>query len=476
MSGRYLDRRRFVKTASAGVVAATAFGTTHVPAQSGTPKVLIIGAGMSGIAASYQLRKFGISSLVLEGRDRIGGRLWSSRYWPDAVLDLGGAWIHDSLNSPLTPIAKRYGIQTKYTDDVNSTASLPNGKKLRDVQVADVAATFGFVLAKTAAEGLVLKLRGVPDQPISNVVNRILVKLPVPPAILGGINTLIDATIRSVGGAELSDLSLYHFGEDSNLVGVQDLMLPQGYVQLVERLADGQQVLYGQIVQRVLYSQQGVTVVTNRGRFSAKYALITLPLGVLRAKAVDFVPQLPGWKQAAIDRLQTGVWDKLFLRFPHAFWDTTKTFLFRTQPPTDRFVWWFNAALITGKPILGAFVTADVARTLEPLPDTEVIRQLMGVLRPWFPDQQIPNPIDFQRSRWASDPFANGVYPHLPLGATPADYDVMSLPVPYAANLPPTGNRLFFAGDATHRQHPCSVWGAYESGLREANRIRLSGQ
>jgi len=239
MSGRYLDRRRFVKTASAGVVAATAFGTTHVPAQSGTPKVLIIGAGMSGIAASYQLRKFGISSLVLEGRDRIGGRLWSSRYWPDAVLDLGGAWIHDSLNSPLTPIAKRYGIQTKYTDDVNSTASLPNGKKLRDVQVADVAATFGFVLAKTAAEGLVLKLRGVPDQPISNVVNRILVKLPVPPAILGGINTLIDATIRSVGGAELSDLSLYHFGEDSNLVGVQDLMLPQGYVQLVERLADG---------------------------------------------------------------------------------------------------------------------------------------------------------------------------------------------------------------------------------------------
>src|SRR5262245_61064172 len=238
MSIRCVDRRGFVKAASAGVLAGTAFGNPHASAQSVAPKVIIIGAGMSGIAASYQLRKCGISALVLEGRDRIGGRLWSSRYWPDAILDLGGAWIHDSLNSPLTPIAKRYGIQTKYTDDVNSTASRPNGKKLSDVQVAEVAATFALVLAKTAAEAFALTLRGVPDQPMSNVINRILGKLPVPPVILGGVNTLIDPTIRAVGGVELSDLSLYHFGDDSNVVGAQDLMLPQGYVQLVEKLAE----------------------------------------------------------------------------------------------------------------------------------------------------------------------------------------------------------------------------------------------
>ena len=86
--------------------------------------------------------------------------------------------------------------------------------------------------------------------------------------------------------------------------------------------------------------------------------------------------------------------------------------------------------------------------------------------------QQIPNPVDFQRSRWAADPFALGAYPHVPPGATPADLDVMAQPVPYAANLPGTANRLFFAGDGTHRQHPSSVWGAYETGRREALRIQ----
>jgi len=48
----------------------------------------------------------------------------------------------------------------------------------------------------------------------------------------------------------------------------------------------------------------------------------------------------------------------------------------------------------------------------------------------------------------------------------------MAQPVPYAANLPASANRLFFAGEATHRRHPESVWGADESGQREAARIR----
>src|SRR5205085_2226793 len=81
---------------------------------------------------------------------------------------------------------------------------------------------------------------------------------------------------------------------------------------------------------------------------------------------------------------------------------------------------------------------------------------------------QVPNPVDFQRSNWSGDPFSLGCFSNIPVGATGADYDVMALPVPYAANQPASANRLFFAGEATHRQHPISVWGAYESGQREA--------
>src|SRR2546423_705388 len=112
MANPHLDRRHFLRLASAG--AAAGLGTVPAVAQAGTspPEVLIIGAGMGGTSTSYFLRKLGISSLVLEGRDRIGGRLWSSKRWPDAILDLGGAWVHDSLNSPLTALVKQFNIQT----------------------------------------------------------------------------------------------------------------------------------------------------------------------------------------------------------------------------------------------------------------------------------------------------------------------------------------------------------------------------
>src|SRR5438067_1175684 len=108
---RGVDRRRFLQLASASAVAALAAPARAQP--GGPPDVLIVGAGMSGVSTSYFLRKLGIRSLILEGRDRIGGRLWSSKRWPDAILDLGGAWVHDSLNSPLTPLVKQFNIQPK---------------------------------------------------------------------------------------------------------------------------------------------------------------------------------------------------------------------------------------------------------------------------------------------------------------------------------------------------------------------------
>ena len=104
----------------------------------------------------------------------------------------------------------------------------------------------------------------------------------------------------------------------------------------------------------------------------------------------------------------------------------------------------------------------------------EIVKQLMAILRQWYGPQgiQVPDPVDFQRSRWSADPFALGCGSFIPLGATGADYDLMALPVPYAANLPASANRLFFAGEGTDRARAFSVWGAYESGQREAIRIQ----
>lgn len=469
MPVRQVDRRHFLRLASAGSAAGLAAASQAQAAVN--PDVLIIGAGMSGVSTSYYLRKLGISSLILEGRDRIGGRLWSSKRWPDAILDLGGAWVHDSLSSPLTPLVKQFNIQTVVTPYVNFVFRTPDGINLSAAQVAQVVGSYGAAFAQTGVAAAALRARGFPDRPLGTELDKALAQLKLPPLTQAGVNTLIDVSIRGTG-TEPSDASLYYFATDANIVGVQDLAFPKGYVQLVEKLAAGQQILYSQVVKRVQYTAQGVTVVTNQGTFSARCAVITLPVGVLKAGNVEFAPALPAWKQGAINRLHTGVIDKLCLRFPRAFWDTSKTFLFRTKPPGDRFDWWLNGQLITGQPILINFVTADVAAQVEGLSDAEVVSRLMAVLRAWYPTQQIPNPVDFQRSRWLNDPFARGAYPHIPPGGSPADWDLMATPVPYAAGLPASANRLFFAGDGTHPQHPFSVWGAYETGKREAARIQ----
>jgi monoamine oxidase len=117
MTAQRWDRRRFLRMASAGAMASTGFTASGLGASTApSPQVLIIGAGMSGVAASFWLRQFGISSLILEGRNRLGGRIDTSYYWPDAPLDIGASWIHDSAHSPLTPLTKLFNIGTYLTD------------------------------------------------------------------------------------------------------------------------------------------------------------------------------------------------------------------------------------------------------------------------------------------------------------------------------------------------------------------------
>src|SRR5262249_13587160 len=156
-----------------------------------------------------------------------------------------------------------------------------------------------------------------------------------------------------------------------------------------------------------------------------------------------------------INRLHMGNYNKLVLRFPRAFWlppapAPQPNFLLRIAPQVGDYIAWFNAVGLIGKPILSAFVFGEMANKSEGLTDGEVVSTLMAILGQWYGRRgvQVPDPIDFQRSRWGTDPFSLGSFSHIPAGSSGADYDLMALPVPYAANLPAASNRLFFAGEA----------------------------
>jgi monoamine oxidase len=288
---------------------------------------------------------------------------------------------------------------------------------------------------------------------------------------------------RGLSEQTLKDLSLYYYDKDKNLTAPEaiDRVFPKGFVQLVKALADAadQCIRYNCVVKQIEYDANGVTVATNQGDFCGKYAVITLPLGVLQKcqgkdPLVQFYPPLPDWKLGAINRLGMGRFDKLAMRFPTNFWG--KLNLLHNMQQTSHFTIWFTP--MADKPILVPLAFADFAKKLETVHDDKVVSMLMDILKPWFaaqnPSIRVPDLVKrgFQRSNWGADQFAFGSYSYLPPGSCPVDRDILSLAVPFAL-APSPSQRLFFAGEATHRDHPSSVWGAYESGLREAFRLWL---
>jgi monoamine oxidase len=203
-----------------------------------------------------------------------------------------------------------------------------------------------------------------------------------------------------------------------------------------------------------------VTLETNKGKLQGDLALVTLPLGVLKAGSVTFTPALPRRKMKAIERLGMEVANKVVLRFPRVFWPKAE-FLGYTSDTLGQFVEWTNLARHTGAAILSIWTNGDYARHLEKQKDAEIEAEAMKVIVKIF-GRAAQTPVGRLVTRWGSDPEAGGSYSNLPVGSLRADFDALAEPV---------GERLFFAGEATHRQRHASVHGAYLSGLREARRI-----
>ena len=235
-------------------------------------------------------------------------------------------------------------------------------------------------------------------------------------------------------------------------------VFPRGYVQLVNRLALGLDIRMGHVASDIVYGPQGVTVVTNQGQFNAPYAIVTLPHGVLRSGVVEFTPQLPAWKQAAIMRLHTGVSDKTYIRFPSVFWNPEPDTLGRIAETSEsRWSTWLNFYKYDKIPLLMVFNHDKYALQLESLSDTQVMDAAMHVLRKQY-GRGIPDPVGIGRRGGPPirSPMARSR--HVPPGASANDYELMGMPV----------GPLGFAGDSTTSLYPTLVFGAYLTGQREA--------
>jgi polyamine oxidase len=146
-------------------------------------------------------------------------------------------------------------------------------------------------------------------------------------------------------------------------------------------LDTGFQVNLGAEVDLVDTTGPTVGVHTADETFAAEAVLVTVPLGVLKAGTLNFVPALSPARLGAIDRLGMGLLNKVSLRFPSVFWDEDADLIGYVGPKRGYFAEWLNIAKYTGEPILVGFNASSAADEIEELSDTEVIAQAMTALR-----------------------------------------------------------------------------------------------
>lgn len=406
---------------------------------------------------------------MLEARDRIGGRIWTSGGFLGGVVDLGASWIHGHTANPVYKLATELGIETLVTDDVMRPLTFASsGARLTDARRDRLDALFTrLVKDKAYLRQSQLQDEG-PDQSLGRALDSILAELLADKSIdatdVLGIRHMIATEIEGAYATDVGKLSLRHWDQGHWFEG-DDLLIPGGYKQVVDRLASGIDVRLASPVRSVRRESRGVKLTTTLGReFFASKVVVTLPLGVLQRGDVEFVPALPAAKLAAVQRLGVGTMNKVYLGFDTAFWPEDVTWLEYLGEVPNAWPFFFNAQRYFGKPALVAFNVGSFAEALEAQSDAATIAGVVAVLSKigrqngWA----VGAPKEVRLTRWRSDPFSRGSYSYVPVGASLSDYDRVGASVE---------GSLYFAGEATSSADFMTVHAAYLSGIRAADEV-----
>ncbi|MBO0679722.1 FAD-dependent oxidoreductase [Mycolicibacterium sp. S2-37] len=441
-----VGRREFTLGLGALVAASLVPGCGDEPspppgADTDAEHVVVVGAGFSGLAAARRLADSGVRVTVLEARDRIGGRT-STDTSLGLPIDVGASWIHGTDGNPLLSLAHDVGARTVATDFEDFVLLRPGGAV--DPGAAAVASAGWPPIAEQ------LDIRSATAD-----LNDTLADGLVGVADLGDPLVAWNVTSRIAGeyAADPGQMSLRWFGSEEELDG-PDVLLPGGYTQLSERLAQRLDIRKSTEVTRISHRSSPVHIETSRGPVTADRVIVTVPLGVLKAGAIAFDPPLPDAKRGAIERLGFGLLNKVVVTFDEPFWPRDRPMIGLVgadQPVTDL----VNGLWFTDRPVLIGLRGGEAAWSRESLPDADAVAELVTALG-------APQPTGSLVTRWGSDPYARGSYSFLAVGSSPDDMDALGEPL---------GEGLLFAGEATNPEYFGTVHGAYLSGLREAERI-----
>jgi monoamine oxidase len=429
-----LDRRTML-TGSGAMAASLALPLRD--AHAAEFDVIVIGAGAAGLAAAHGLKAAGRKAIVLEARGRVGGRAFTDSSLGPAY-DAGAMFIHWAERNPWVQIARELGVATQEEAWGGGFQVFADGKPMADSDRQKRRGAFGQIDRRLETIDLSKRDLSVRD-------------------LLGDL------------GPDMSQIAssglLLSIGEESDRISARDyqrlwagddLVVPSGYGNLVARHGAGLDIRLNQPVSEIRWDGPGVAVTTPSGTLQANACIVTVPVGVLKAGAIRFTPDLPARNREALDGMGMGALTKIALKVEGDRFGITPGASFLEAGSPSRLM---NFDLFPdGKDLIIAYCGGDHARALSTAgPDaaradvTELLVAMIGAdIRKAVTGLSFP--------AWWTDPFSRGSYS-------------VCLPRHEAARqqlAEPVGGRIFIAGEATAGGGAMTVGGATLAGRAAA--------
>ncbi|GIY76951.1 spermine oxidase [Caerostris extrusa] len=464
-------------------------------------KAIIIGAGIAGISAAHHLVKNGETDFkILEARNRIGGRIVSIPLGEDQV-DLGASWIHGVLGNPIYELAvsNRLINLTNDQDPHAVVATTEEGKRVPISVVEEVYNAY-FWFSKRCEEYFLLHLQTPPQ--IDSVGKHLEMDIAAYLQQYEGddvvmrrkvFDHLLSRETCITGCHSMDETSLSEFGSYTELPG-GNVRIPGGFSLVIDLLADilPKECIRLQCeVKHIKWkmkkqnesskesnpncdgaaSNQIVIECNDGTKWHAKHVLVTLPLGVLKAKAEElFEPKLPEYKIECLENLSFGVVNKIYLEYDRPFLNAeiseVITLWARTEE-TDMSKIWFRKIYSFRRyteNILLAWISGHEAEFLETLSEEQVATTCTDILRKFLNDPYVPKPCKVVCTSWKSHPFSRGSYTYIGVKGSQRDIDLLATPIyadPYHSK-----PALMFAGRSYSFFFYSTTHGAFLSGKK----------
>lgn len=421
-------------------------GNTAAKETVGT-KVIVVGAGIAGLAAAQQLQSQGATVIVLEAGDYIGGRIRTDMSL-GAPFEFGAGWIHgpDEKN-PIKRLADRVGANTFVTNDDSLEVFDTQGQPLKGEDYDRMDRMYARLQRK-----LYLRGRRRDKRSIHEAITEIEPELLNDP--LG--RWMLSAYIEFDIGAGIEDISAANAFSDTSFDG-DDVIFTDGYDAILAPLSDGIDVRLNSTVFQISYGKDGVEV----NGIEADYAVCAVPLGVLKAGTIAFDPALPSAVQDAVNEIGFGTVTKIALKFDKPFWNVETQYFGVMTEPKGRWNYWLNYRKFSNENVLLGLSFGQYAPVADRMSQDDMTKDAMEVLQSvWGEAVTAPNAV--LTTHWSQHPNFKGAYSYPQAGGSIAQYESFEKPI---------GNRLFMAGEHTVFNYHSTTHGALMSGRRAAKAI-----